>query len=392
MHISLTILTIRTSHLPHHTRATGPNGLDSPPLGGEPCGQIDTARACQSRHPVTEPTYVPAHGLPAAAATLSTSGYLSGILDSAGRDRGDLATAAAFNLARLAMQERDVPGAPEWNRRARATARLETAAGLTCLVEIQAARLAIARGRLGEARSLLERARLHAADTGWPDSAAEASTVLGLVAYLDGSRQVGVELALERADAMNRGRTSRDDLCRQYIEDWNRFDEAMAEVRRSYVMGVTVAAEITLHVRSGELRQDVEAAVFHDWRDNRLVRYRAYLDVAPQLAAGYSAYRERQDRRYRFTRNGHDTARLDFDACGGGTRWRLGRKVGRSLSQRDRRYSAFKRQDGRRSLPTRRLSIRRLPSARMWSACWLRPRWHLRQACRVMSTTSRQGW
>ena len=50
-----------------------------------------------------------------------------GILRDAGRDRGDLATAAAFNLARLAMQERDLPGAVEWNRRARDTARLETA-------------------------------------------------------------------------------------------------------------------------------------------------------------------------------------------------------------------------------------------------------------------------
>jgi tetratricopeptide (TPR) repeat protein len=128
------------------------------------------------------------------------------ILEAAGRDGGDLATSAAFNLARLAMQERDVPGALEWNRRARETARLETASGMTCLVEIQAARLAIGRGRLEEARSLLERARLHAADTGWPDSAAEASTLLGLVAYLKGSQQVGVELALEGADAMNRTR------------------------------------------------------------------------------------------------------------------------------------------------------------------------------------------
>jgi tetratricopeptide (TPR) repeat protein len=129
-----------------------------------------------------------------------------GILEATGAGSGDLATATAFNLARLAMQQRDMPGALEWNRRARDTARLETAAGLTCLVEIQAARLAIARGRMEEARSLLERARLHAADTGRSDSAAEASAVLGLVAYLNGSPQVGVELALEGAEAMHRDR------------------------------------------------------------------------------------------------------------------------------------------------------------------------------------------
>ncbi len=67
----------------------------------------------------------------------------------------------------------------------------------------------------------------------------------------------------------------------QYRHDWERLDESVAEVRRAYESGSTVAAELTFHIRRGDQREVVEAAVFHEWREQKLVRYRAYLDIAP---------------------------------------------------------------------------------------------------------------
>ena len=72
-----------------------------------------------------------------------------------------------------------------------------------------------------------------------------------------------------------------EEVRRQYLLDWATFDESIAEVRRSYELGAVVAAELTFHLSRGDQTYTIEAAVLHEWRDQRLVRYRAYLDGLP---------------------------------------------------------------------------------------------------------------
>ncbi len=75
--------------------------------------------------------------------------------------------------------------------------------------------------------------------------------------------------------------TSIIEVRRQYRQDWEQLDESVAEIRRAYEAGSTVAAEMTFHIRRGDHKQIVEGAVFHEWREQKLIRYRAYLDIAP---------------------------------------------------------------------------------------------------------------
>lgn len=75
--------------------------------------------------------------------------------------------------------------------------------------------------------------------------------------------------------------TSKEEVRQQYLRDWGLLDETQVEVRHIYEVGSTVAVELTMHARRGNERRSVEVAVFHEWQGGKLVRYRAYFDVAP---------------------------------------------------------------------------------------------------------------
>jgi len=77
--------------------------------------------------------------------------------------------------------------------------------------------------------------------------------------------------------------TTPDEVMAQYEIDWATFERSRVDIR-SYVEDEdTVAAEVT--ILASRERQDmvVEAVVFHQWRNGRLVRYRAYFDPFPNL-------------------------------------------------------------------------------------------------------------
>lgn len=74
---------------------------------------------------------------------------------------------------------------------------------------------------------------------------------------------------------------TKDEVRAQYEHDWSVFASSHVEVRRLLQVGAFVAAEITIRLRAGNEERDVEGAVFHQWADGKLVRYRAYFDIPP---------------------------------------------------------------------------------------------------------------
>ena len=77
--------------------------------------------------------------------------------------------------------------------------------------------------------------------------------------------------------------TTPDEVMTQYEMDWTRFERSRVDIRSFVEVDDTVAAEVTISASAGGREVVVEAVVVHQWRNGRLVRYRAYFDPFPNL-------------------------------------------------------------------------------------------------------------
>jgi ketosteroid isomerase-like protein len=72
-----------------------------------------------------------------------------------------------------------------------------------------------------------------------------------------------------------------DEVMARYAEEWSIFDESRVELRTIVESGSTIAAEITAFIRAGDRELEMESAIVHEWSDDLMVRYRAYMDPPP---------------------------------------------------------------------------------------------------------------
>ncbi|NVM24024.1 MAG: nuclear transport factor 2 family protein [Desulfobacterales bacterium] len=77
--------------------------------------------------------------------------------------------------------------------------------------------------------------------------------------------------------------TTTDEVMAQYEMDWSRFERSRVDIRSFVEADDTVAAEVTISASERGREAVVEAVVIHQWRNGRLIRYRAYFDPFPNL-------------------------------------------------------------------------------------------------------------
>lgn len=74
-----------------------------------------------------------------------------------------------------------------------------------------------------------------------------------------------------------------DEIMAQYEMDWSMFERSRVDIRSIVEANDTIVVEGTISALARGQEMVVEAVVVHQWRNGRLIRYRAYFDPFPNL-------------------------------------------------------------------------------------------------------------
>lgn len=74
-----------------------------------------------------------------------------------------------------------------------------------------------------------------------------------------------------------------NEVMAQYEMDWSMFERSRVDIRSIVEADDTIVVEGTISALARGQEMVVEAVVVHQWRNGRLIRYRAYFDPFPNL-------------------------------------------------------------------------------------------------------------